>query len=71
MRLTGDRQVALSAYLVERGAKNSPVLRRWAPTVIGLGVIPFIVHPIDALVDSVMDRSTRVWAADLMKRLDD
>jgi hypothetical protein len=62
--------VALSSFLVERTVKNSPVIRRWAPTAVGLAVIPFIVHPIDSLVDTVMDRSTRKWSADFQKRFD-
>jgi len=37
-------------------AENS---RKWAVTGLGLGVIPFIVHPIDTLVHTVMDNTTR------------
>jgi len=33
--------------------------RKWATTGLGLGVIPFIVHPIDSLVHIVMDNTTR------------
>ena len=33
--------------------------RKWATTGLGLGVIPFIVHPIDSLVHLVMDNTTR------------
>jgi len=33
--------------------------RKWATTAIGLGVIPFIVHPIDSFVHLAMDNSTR------------
>ena len=33
--------------------------RKWATTGIGLGVIPFIVHPIDTLIHTVMDNTTR------------
>jgi len=33
--------------------------RKWAVTGLGLGVIPFIVHPIDSLVHNVMDNTTR------------
>lgn len=33
--------------------------RKWAVTAIGLGVIPFIVHPIDSGVHIVMDNTTR------------
>ena len=37
------------------------VLAEWLPTAIGLGSIPWIVHPIDHTVDYVMDNSVRVW----------
>ena len=33
--------------------------RKWATTGIGLGTIPFIVHPIDSLIHYVMDNTTR------------
>jgi len=33
--------------------------RKWMVTAIGLGVIPFIVHPIDSGVHIVMDNTTR------------
>merc|ERR1712098_553712 len=33
--------------------------RKWAVTGLGLGIIPFIVHPIDSLVHTVMDNTTR------------
>ena len=33
--------------------------RKWATTGLGLGVIPFIVHPIDSFVHLVMDNTTR------------
>ena len=35
--------------------------RKWAVTGLGLGVIPFIVHPIDSLVHNVMDNTTRKY----------
>ena len=37
--------------------------RKWATTGLGLGVIPFIVHPIDSFVHLVMDNTTRYQAA--------
>lgn len=33
--------------------------RKWMVTALGLGVIPFIVHPIDSGVHVVMDSTTR------------
>lgn len=41
----------------------SKVARKWAPTAVGLGIIPFIVHPIDAAVTWAMDESVRKWLA--------
>lgn len=35
------------------------VVTKWAPTVMGLGSIPFIVKPIDHCVDFALDNSTR------------
>ncbi len=39
--------------------------RKWMTTGIGLGVIPFIVHPIDSFVHFAMDNTTRVWIGGL------
>jgi len=42
--------------------KKLPVqVRTWSPTLIGLATIPFIIHPIDNLVDHVFDRTLRKW----------
>jgi fission process protein 1 len=35
-------------------------VQRWGPTAIGLGVIPFIVQPIDQAVDHLMDDFIRM-----------
>eukprot|EP00088_Acartia_fossae_P030147 TRINITY_DN3111_c0_g1_i15.p1 TRINITY_DN3111_c0_g1~~TRINITY_DN3111_c0_g1_i15.p1 ORF type:complete len:154 (+),score=28.74 TRINITY_DN3111_c0_g1_i15:87-548(+) len=35
--------------------------RKWAVTGLGLGSIPFIIHPIDNMVHAVMDNTTRKW----------
>ncbi|KAK1948587.1 Mitochondrial fission process protein 1 [Phytophthora citrophthora] len=56
---TINRVVAVSSFAVQKAVKNSPVVRRWAPTAIGLGVIPLIIHPIDSLVDWAMDNTVR------------
>lgn len=34
----------------------------WAPSAIGLAVIPFIIHPIDTAVDILLDNTTRPLA---------
>ncbi|KUF92840.1 Mitochondrial fission process protein 1 [Phytophthora nicotianae] len=56
--------VAIPGFTINRvrAAKNSPVVRRWAPTAIGLGVIPLIIHPIDSFVDLAMDKTVRKWS---------
>ena len=33
----------------------------WLPTIMGLGAIPFIVHPIDHSVDYVLDNTVRTY----------
>jgi fission process protein 1 len=43
----------------------SPSVIKWAPTLIGLAIIPLIVHPIDEFVHNVMDCTTRKYAAKL------
>jgi len=40
--------------------KDNEAVLKWGPTVIGLGTIPFIVHPIDVSVDFVMEHSIRL-----------
>ena len=35
--------------------------RKWITTAIGLGCIPFIVHPIDTLIHYSMDKSIRKY----------
>ncbi|GAB9470950.1 hypothetical protein Gpo141_00008177 [Globisporangium polare] len=65
---TINRVVALSSAVVQQTVKSSPVVRRWAPTAIGLGVIPFIIHPIDHFVDQIMDATTRKWSASLIEK---
>ena len=39
----------------------SKVARKWTPTAVGLGIIPFIVHPIDEAVTWAMDGTVRKW----------
>ena len=44
--------------------------RKWMTTGLGLGVIPFIVHPIDSLVHFGMDNTTRKWIGGVDVKLD-
>ena len=43
--------------------------RKWITTSIGLGAIPFIVHPIDTLVHYGMDNTTRYQNCILTQQL--
>lgn len=36
-----------------------PKTRSWAPTILALACIPFIIHPLDHLTDYIMDNSIR------------
>ncbi|TMW60856.1 hypothetical protein Poli38472_000898 [Pythium oligandrum] len=63
---TINRVVALSSTIAQKTLQQSPVLRRWAPTAIGLGVIPLIIHPIDHFVDFLMDNTTRKWSSSFL-----
>ena len=57
---TINRLCAASLYAMARAAPGVALnTRKWATTAIGLGVIPFIVHPIDSLVHYGMDNTTR------------
>lgn len=57
-----NRLCAGSLYVMARMAPGvAETTRKWATTALGLGVIPFIVHPIDAAVHYGMDKTTRVW----------
>ena len=40
-------------------AKLPPVAKKWAPTIVGLSMIPFIVHPIDTGVTMLLDSTIR------------
>jgi len=62
--LTVNRIVAVSRFFIKRSSASwtqraLPIL----PTALGLGCIPFIVHPIDRFVDKVMDRTVRTLPA--------
>lgn len=44
--------------------KRAPLplmVTEWLPTAVGLGSIPWIIHPIDHSVDWAMDRTVRQW----------
>ncbi|ESO02423.1 hypothetical protein HELRODRAFT_155821 [Helobdella robusta] len=41
--------------------KLPPMTRKWTVTAIGLGSIPFIIHPIDKFVDYLLDNTLRKY----------
>jgi fission process protein 1 len=43
-------------------AKMPAAVVAWAPTLLGLGAVPLIIHPIDHAVDFAMDNTVRVAA---------
>jgi len=54
-----------TARLVQGMQSLPPVARKWTPTIVGLGLIPFIIHPIDTGIDYVFDNTIRrVWLAE-------
>lgn len=58
---TINRLCATSLYLLKKHTKMPSTTRKWTTVAIGLGSIPFIVKPIDHLVDVLMNNSLRKW----------
>ena len=57
---TINRVVKACGYGLKHYGRGVPLpLVRWLPTAVGIGIIPFIIHPIDDLVHNVMDNSVR------------
>lgn len=57
---TINRVCATSLYAMARVIPKVPLTtRKWITTAIGLGCIPFIVHPIDSSIHFVLDNSLR------------
>lgn len=52
--------VRASRFAVARSPVAVPIsIAKWAPTIVGLGSIPLIIHPIDQGVDILMDATYR------------
>jgi fission process protein 1 len=51
--------VKVTKYSMPKQVKVPLLISTWLPTVMGLGAIPFIVHPIDHSVDYVLDNTVR------------
>lgn len=56
---TINRVCAVSNYLLKRVEKLPKNTRKYTVTTIGLVTIPFIIKPIDNLVDNLMDATIR------------
>lgn len=60
-----NRTVKASTWLISKLAQNkllhNKAVIRWAPVVIGICTIPFIVEPIDHSVTKVMDKTARTF----------
>ncbi|CAN0023608.1 unnamed protein product [Ectocarpus fasciculatus] len=56
---------AVSAAMASDQAKTllPKLARKWVPTAVGLGIIPFIVTPIDDGITWGMDETVRKWLA--------
>jgi len=57
--ITINRMCALSLYMLKHTTKLPAKAQKLITTGIGLACIPFIVKPIDLLVDYVMDETFR------------
>lgn len=65
--LTINRAVSLtSGALKASGSSSRGMLMRWGPTAVGLGVIPLIIHPLDAFTHYIMDHTSRPFAYSLL-----
>ena len=51
--------VRSARFTMARSVGLPAMVSKWAPTACGLGSIPFIIHPIDNLVDFALDNTTR------------
>ncbi|CAM9681118.1 unnamed protein product, partial [Ectocarpus sp. 4 AP-2014] len=54
---------AVSAAMASDHAKSllPKLARKWVPTAVGLGIVPFIVTPIDDAISWGMDETVRTW----------
>ena len=58
---TINRCVKLASFGLSRAPSVPRVAARWAPTAVGLAVIPVIIHPLDNFVHWAMDNTVRPW----------
>lgn len=61
---TINRICRLSQLMLRRYTSMHSTRRNWATTAAGLSSIPVIVHPIDQMVDWLMDSTCRRYYSD-------
>ncbi|CAL7936784.1 unnamed protein product [Xylocopa violacea] len=54
-------RICAAIQFVQRRSNNVGLKCRWIPTMIGLASIPFIIHPIDSVVEETMNVTYRKW----------
>ncbi|XP_017762534.1 PREDICTED: mitochondrial fission process protein 1 [Eufriesea mexicana] len=54
-------RVCAAVQFVQKRSNNMVLKNKWIPTIIGLTSIPFIIHPIDNLVEETMNITYRKW----------
>lgn len=58
---TINRLCYATGLMLKRFSLLPVPVRKWGTTAVGLGCIPFIIHPIDRGVDFIMDKTLREW----------
>lgn len=54
-------RVCAAVQFIQKKSNNTYLKSRWIPTLIGLATIPVIIHPIDNLVEEIMNITYRKW----------
>lgn len=54
-------RVCAAVQFIQKKSNNTHLKNRWIPTLIGLATIPIIIHPIDNLVEEIMNITYRKW----------
>lgn len=54
-------RVCAAVQFVQKRSNNVFLKSKWIPTIIGLASIPFIIRPIDNIVEETMNVTYRRW----------
>lgn len=54
-------RICAGVQFLQKKSNNALFRNKWLPTAIGLIAIPFIIHPIDDMVDKTMNMTYRKW----------